>query len=236
LDSLHIIPDYLLFSYIEDFDNSCLNVFHSLSDSELSIETFNFYTSVAAVFSSKIEGEEIEMDSYIKHKRFGVKFLPDYTKKIDDLYDAYSFAQKGTLNISSIRDVHSLLTKHILVKENQGKFRKGLMYVVNSEGKIEYVAASPDKVEEQMLKFGEDLQVLLNANLSFEEVFFFASMIHLVFLKIHPFEEGNGRTARLLEKWFIASKLGKKAWFMSTEKYYYHKREEYYRNIRAIGL
>ncbi|WP_220392957.1 Fic family protein [Chitinophaga lutea] len=35
-------------------------------------------------------------------------------------------------------------------------------------------------------------------------------MIHLVFVKIHPRADGNGRSARLLEKWFLAVKLGKR--------------------------
>ena len=56
-------------------------------------------------------------------------------------------------------------------------------------------------------------------------------MIHLVFLKIHPFEDGNGRTARLLEKWFLAEKMGEKAWYIPSEQYYYQHLSEYYRNV-----
>jgi Fic family protein len=48
--------------------------------------------------------------------------------------------------------------------------------------------------------------------LSAEEVFYFASFIHLRFVHIHPFRDGNGRAARLIEKWFIAEKLGKQFW------------------------
>jgi hypothetical protein len=58
--------------------------------------------SVSSVFSSKIEGENIELDSYIKHKRYGVEFLPDYTKKIDDLYEAYTFAKANELNEKNV--------------------------------------------------------------------------------------------------------------------------------------
>ena len=72
--------------------------FDSLHDADISAGTFSFYTSVASVFSSKIEGEEMELDSYIKHKKFGIEFLPDYTKKIDDLYDAYWFAKTSPLD------------------------------------------------------------------------------------------------------------------------------------------
>ena len=61
-------------------------------------------------------------------------------------------------------------------------------------------------------------------------------MVHLVFVKIHPFNDGNGRTARLLEKWFLAQKLGEKAWFIQSEKNYYHQHQTYYKNLRALGL
>lgn len=87
-----------------------------------------------------------------------------------------------------------------------------------------------------MEKFFRDVDVLLAGDLSFAEVIYFASMIHLVFLKIHPWNDGNGRTARLLEKWFLAQKLEEKAWFIQNEKYYYENNQAYYNNIRAVGL
>jgi Fic family protein len=110
------------------------------------------------------------------------------------------------------------------------------MYVLTKDGKIEYVAASPDKVKPEMIKLYADIETLLATNLPFEEVFFYASLLHLVFVKIHPFEDGNGRTARLLEKWFIAQKLGAKAWFIESERHYYEQHQTYYSNIRRLGL
>lgn len=233
---LNIIPTNLLKQYLAAFDLSIKQDFENLNDSELSIDTFSFYTSVSAVFSSKIEGEPIELDSYIKHKRFDIEYLPDYTRKIDDLYDAYLFAQKNVLNQKNIESVHSQLTKHILKKLKQGKMRVSNMFVITKDGKIEYVAATPDKVESEMQRFYTDLDLLIKADLSFEETLFYASMLHLVFVKIHPFDDGNGRTARLLEKWFIAQKLGSKAWFVQSEKNYYDNHQTYYNNIRRLGL
>ncbi len=210
--------------------------FTQLSDSELSIETFSFYTSVSAVFSSKIEGENIDLDSYIKHKRFGAHFLPDYTRKIDDLYDAYLFAQKNKLTSDTLEKAHSQLTRHILQEAQRGRFRTSNMFVISKEGKIEYVAATPDSVKPEMGKLYKDLEILLATDLKFEEVFYFASMLHLVFVKIHPFEDGNGRTSRLLEKWFLAQKLGDKAWFLQSERMYYEQHQTYYDSIRKLGL
>lgn len=233
---LQIIPTYLLKPYKNSFNQSLQQKFELLHDSELSIETFSFYTSVSAVFSSKIEGENIELDSYIKHKRLGAHFLPDYTRKTDDLYDAYIFAQKNNLTAQTLEKAHALLTNHILQESHQGKFRTGNMFVITKDGKVEYVAAAPDAVRSEMKKLHEDLDQLLTAELTFEESFFFASMLHLVFVKIHPFEDGNGRTSRLLEKWFLAQKLGVRAWFIQSERNYYQQHQTYYNNIRRLGL
>ena len=57
-----------------------------------------------------------------------------------------------------------------------------------------------------------------------------------MFVKIHLFNDGNGRTGRLLEKWFLAQHLGYKAWFVDSERYYYKHHQAYYTNLRALGL
>lgn len=208
---LKLFPTDLIEQFKSRIAPSIKKVFDALNDNELSIESFSFYTSVSAVFSSKIEGEPIELDSYIKHKRFGIEYLPDYTRRIDDLYKAYLFAQKNEMTPKNIAIAHSQITKHILKKTQQGKTRVSNMFVLSKDGKIEYVAALPEMVKSELQRFYEDLELLLIANLTFEETLFYASMLHLVFVKIHPFEDGNGRTARLIEKWFLGQKLGEKA-------------------------
>lgn len=132
--------------------------------------------------------------------------------------------------------MHSLLARHIVSTNWLGKFRNQNMFVTTKDGCIEYVAATPFEVPSEMDKLYTDLEILLNTELTISETFFFASMIHLVFVKIHPWNDGNGRSGRLFEKWFLAQKLGNKAWFVQSEKYYYTQHETYYSNIRALGL
>ncbi|KGO85562.1 hypothetical protein Q765_15230 [Flavobacterium rivuli WB 3.3-2 = DSM 21788] len=234
--ALKIIPTALLEAYKKSFSTTVQQHFEELRESEISNENFSFYMSVSAVFSSKIEGEDIELDSFIKHKRLGVHYQPDYTQKIDDLYSAYEFAAAHVLTPENLLRAHALLTKNILHRSQQGTVRKGNMFVITDDGKMEYVAATPDKVAYEMQRLNDDIEVLLNSDLEFDEVLFYASMLHLVFVKIHPFEDGNGRTGRLLEKWFLAQKLGAKAWFIQSEKYYYNQHQTYYSNIRKLGL
>ncbi len=231
-----IISTELLEQYCKQVDKELQNNFDKLVDAEISTENFSFYNSVASVFSSKIEGENIELDSYIKHKKFGIKYLPDYTKKIDDLYSAYTFAKTNLLNKANLSEAHKLLSKHIVAKHQQGKFRTQNMYVTTPDGKIEYVATTPFEVKGEMEKIYHDIQLLLKTELTIQEVFFFASMIHLVFVKIHPWNDGNGRSGRLLEKWFLGQKLGDRSWFVPSERNYYEQHQTYYKNIRALGL
>jgi Fic family protein len=233
---LKIIPFHLLKEYAASFDDTTKTIFEGLQDSELSIDNFSFYTSVSAVFSSKIEGEAIELDSFIKHKRLGVEYTPDYTQKIYDLYSEYEFAKNNRLTAETLMQAHRLLTRNILHARHQGQFRKSNMFVMTDDGRIEYVAAAPEIVLPEMDKFYDDLELLLKMELNFKEVLFFASMLHLVFIKIHPLDDGNGRTARLMEKWFLSEKIGSKAWFIQSEKHYYNHHQIYYANIRKLGL
>lgn len=234
--TLEIVTDILLEEYVQSVTQDFLDQYNKLEDSELSIDTFSFFTSVSVVFSSKIEDEPIELDSYIKHKRFGIEFLPDYTRKIDDLYNAYQFAKSNPCTKNNIEEAHRMLTANILSKNKQGKERSSNMYVTSDDGRIEYVAVNPFDLGKEMNKFYSDLSQLLSANLSVQEVFYFASLLHLVFVKIHPFDDGNGRISRLIEKWFLAEKLGEKAWLIQSEKNYYLNHQTYYRNIRLLGF
>jgi len=233
---LQLLPMLLLEPYRQTVAAAALEKYAALEESELSVDAFSFYTSVSAVYSSKIEGEDIELDSYVKHKRFGIPFLPDHTQKIDDLYGAYQFAKSHSCDRTNLLEAHRMLTQHILPEGARGRVRTGNMYVTTASGKIEYVAASPYHVEAELEKLFADLAKLLQMELSLSEVFYFAAMLHLVFVKIHPFDDGNGRCARLFEKWFLAAKLGEKAWLIQSEKNYYNEHGMYYTNIRLLGL
>lgn len=235
MNNLQLIQLDLLTKYLAKVSNLQAK-FDALKEAEISTDTFSFYTSVASVFSSKIEGENIELDSYVKHKAMGVQFQPNYTRKIDDLYTAYTFAQANKLTSNNLREAHTLLSANILEVGKQGKFRNKNMYVTTNDGRIEYVAVSPFELQTEMDKWYSDVAYLLQQEMRIEEVFYYAAYLHLVFVKIHPWNDGNGRTARLIEKWFIAEKLGAKAWFLQSEKNYYLQYALYYSNLRRLGI
>ncbi|HPJ46133.1 MAG TPA: Fic family protein [Tenuifilaceae bacterium] len=233
---LKIIPLELLDSFMDLVDEDLINSLNEKPILEIPVDYFKFYTSVSSVYSSKIEGEEIDFDSYFKYKFLNVKFKPDFTKKADDLYNAYEFIFENPLNLENLKKAHSILSSNLLPEIEQGRIRNNPMFVINEKDQIEYVAAEPMIVMQEIEKFFYDIEILLNNTLSEKEIFYFASFIHLVFVKIHPFQDGNGRMARLIEKWFLKEKIGEKAVSVPLERYYYQNLKSYYSNIKKLGF
>lgn len=231
-----ILTSQLLDDFTKKTKDSPIDKLDRVEKIELPVDYFQFYKSVSSVYSSKIEGENIDFDSYFKHKFLNVKFRADYTRKADDLYAAYDFIDNHKLNLKNVQRAHSILSSKLLPKSQQGLIRTNPMFVINSEDKIEYVAARPEIVKIEMDKLFEDINLLIKKDLNPFEVFYYAAFIHLVFVKIHPFQDGNGRTARLMEKWFLIEKIGQIATSVQLEKNYYNNIKNYYLNIKKLGL
>ena len=231
-----ILTDRLFIDYKGKVIDSPLDKIDNLKKVEIPVDYFEFNKSVSSVYSSKIEGEDIDFDSYYKHKFLKVKFKPDYTRKADDLFSTYDFIDDNPLNLKNVRKAHSVLSANLLPKSQQGLIRTNPMFVINSDDQIDYVAASPKIVNQELDKLFHDIELLVANDLDAFEIFYYASLIHLVFVKIHPFQDGNGRTARLIEKWFLIEKMGRKAASVQLEKNYFKHLKEYYSNIKVLGL
>lgn len=191
-----ILTDILLDDYTKAVIESPLDKIEKSKKPEIPVNYFQFYKSVSTVYSSKIEGEDIDFDSFFKHKFLKVKFKPDYTRKADDLYSAYDFIENNCLTLENVKKAHSILSKNLLPKSQQGLIRSNPMFVINSDDKIDYVAASPEIVKSELDKLFHDIDILHRMELSAFEIFYYSSLLHLVFVKIHPFQDGNGRTSR----------------------------------------
>jgi Fic family protein len=235
MDFKILTPD-LLDRYTDAVKVSPLEKLNKIKKIDIPVDYFQFYKSVSSVYSSRIEGEDIDFDSYFKHRFLKVEFRSDYTRKADDLYAAYDFIDNHPINLKNIQQAHSIITANILPKSQQGLIRTNPMFVINSEDQIEYVAAPPEIVKTEIERLFHDIELLSHAELNPFEIFYYASQVHLVFVKIHPFQDGNGRIARLLEKWFLLSTIGQKAAAVQLEKNYYRQLKNYYLNIRKLGL
>ncbi len=205
--------------YIQSFDFGGQNI------------DLGYQTQASAVYSSNIEGNSIDLNSFMNYKLLKDKPKPQKElQEIEDLIEAYEFAQSEILNEKNLLTVHKLLSRKLVVSSLRGKYRIDKVGVFGESGLV-YLAVEEKFVGSIMKEFLLDIVALTKQKLTEAESFYFASFIHLRFAHIHPFRDGNGRTARLLEKWFLAKTLGENFWKISSEKYYKEHQAEYYKNI-----
>ena len=139
---LNIIVSDLYAEYERQVPIDLCAKFEALEESNISTESFSFYTSVSVMASSKIEGEKMEIDSYVKHKMLNIDYQPDLVQKPNDLYNAYLFAQKHDLTKKHFMQAHAILSRHLLAEAKQGYYRSGNMVVMeHNTGRIQYEAA-----------------------------------------------------------------------------------------------
>ena len=237
------MPELQLLSsaYFEDYKKSLKTnfkeAFRSIQLKPMDSDAFKYYNSIAVAYSSRIEGEKMEAEEYLKHKSLSIELSEYLVEKPNDLYEAYLFAQKEKLKFDNFFKVHSILSKSLLPKDQQGRMRFGQKAIsTKKDGKITYEACQASDIPTEFRKLFEDIDYLLKKELTLEESFYYASYIHLVFVKIHPFNDGNGRSARLLEKWFLSRKLDIAVWSINSEKYYHDHLSEYYKNLENVGF
>ncbi len=197
---------------------------------------FEYYILASSLYSSKIEGNTLDVNSFFRQRIDKETLKNKDVQEIENLAKAYQLAATLTPNKLNFLKAHGLLAKTLLPAKERGKTRTYQVGIRDAETmKPVYMAVEPKFVNAELHKLFADISILLKRKLSYKEVFYYASMIHLWIAAIHPFEDGNGRAARLLEKWFLVSKLGEAAWSIQSEKYYWDHRPEYYQNI-ALGF
>jgi Fic family protein len=224
--------------YLEEYSNSIGNKIPTLIEEfDFSEEriAFDYLTKSSAVYSSNIEGNSIDLNSYMNYELNKDKFKTGKEiAEIEDLIEAYEYAQTHNLQEGNLLKCHKIFSDTLLIRSKRGKYRVEQVGVFGKSG-LAYMAVEPQFVAQEMKLLFKEIDDLLENTLDESEVFYFASFIHLRFAHIHPFRDGNGRAARLLEKWFIAQKLGRKFWKIPSEEYYKKNQAKYYEFI-SLGV
>ncbi len=132
------------------------------------------------------------------------------------------------VDISLLKSLHFMMLKHDLSK-NPGQWRRGAVWVSNSENETVYEA--PDR---------ELLEPLLNELIehisdSAEPSMVKAAMGHLNLTLIHPFSDGNGRMARCLQTFLLASEGEPSPLFSSIEDYLGRNTAAYYEVLEEVA-
>lgn len=217
-------------TYKKQLQTDLVVLFHQLEKLDARLD-LGYLTQASAVFSSNIEGNSIDLNAFMNSMMAKENFKPQKElQEIKDLVEAYEFAQNNELNEANFLTSHQILSDSLLIQSKRGKYRNDRMGVFGSDGLV-YLAIEPEFVPEKMNELFKDIYSLLCQELTLEQLFYHATLIHLKFVHIHPFNDGNGRSARLLEKWFLSQKMNSRAWKIQSEKYYKEHLTDYYNAI-----
>lgn len=109
-----------------------------------------------------------------------------HAKAFDEII---KLSQNKTFTEADIKLLHKLFYENI-DNEKAGKYRTSQVIITGSDVEL----PKPEELDEKMHEFILQLPKL-KAELHPVE---YAAMVHIIFVNIHPFADGNGRVARLL--------------------------------------
>ena len=140
--------------------------------------------------------------------------------------------KEQVLDISMLLDVHQSITAHTLEKaEDEGRLRQtDDIYVVDAiTGSVAHTPPSHTEIE-KLLKDLFDF-----ANDKDDNVFIHpiikGIILHFMLAWIHPFTDGNGRTARSLVYWYMLKKDYWMTEFLSISRVIYKNKKRYERSF-----
>lgn len=121
---------------------------------------------------------------------------------------------------SFIRKLHSMIGDHLF--SQKGMYRREVSGIFNMAGVVVYMPPPPT----QILTLMDSLIEYIHNQNDFPLITAFVS--HLVFEKIHPFLDGNGRVGRALIPAILKCKKYTVSFPITLEEYLDAHREEYY--------
>jgi len=154
----------------------------------------------------------------------------NYLKVIDFIDEVYS-NEEMIIDLRTIRHIHRLTMEGIKEGYSPGEYRKVQNYVINSKtGEIIYTPPPANEVPILMMELvdwlrfeeAEELSPILKAGIA-----------HYQLVTIHPFLDGNGRTARALATLILYNQGYDTKKLFSLEEYYDKNPSGYYNALQS---
>ena len=179
MDKIHIDSDVLL--HMQETSLKFDEYFKKLSNYD---DEFVLYFWISLAY------EEIKNNHYVENHIFS-----RFDLSVRDL-----FFDRLNISHNRIHDIHKFIMKDQKNYDNAGSYRKTeveVSYIDNQVKEIFWYGVQPQDVK----KFMDDFTQVYKSNgvsVIDSNSFLKSELIHLLFIKIHPYTDGNGRTARYL--------------------------------------
>jgi len=176
--------------------------------------------------SLAIEANSLSFDQ-VKDIIDGKKVIgpQDEIQEVKNAYEAYKLIKMvNQYSIKDLKKVHGVMT--YLTVDESGDFRKGNEGVFDENGNCIHVCPPPEQVDELM----KQLFKWMENNNGIVHPLILSSVFHYEFVFIHPFKDGNGRTARLWQN-VILSNWEEIFEYVPIESQIKKYQDEYYSSI-----
>lgn len=148
------------------------------------------------------------------------------------------FFDSLTISHNRIRALHQFVTNN----EEEYNYRKIDAWVRTLRGNDETIywyGADPKDIKNFMDDF---IKIYKNKSMSAKDnnAFIKSSLVHLLFMRIHPFKDGNGRTARIIQSMKFTEAINKVYGYnlkispLHLSQSIYLNKQEYYKRLNNI--
>ena len=149
----------------------------------------------------------------------------DEIQEVKNAYEAYKWIREvDPYSIKDLKKIHGIMT--YLVVEDFGEFRKGNEGVFDEKGNCIHICPPPEQVDGLMNKLFD----WMKNNKDEVNPLILSSVFHYEYVFIHPFRDGNGRTARLWQN-IILSNWEEVFEYVPIESQIKKYQEDYYKAI-----
>ena len=173
----------------------------------------------SSLFSARIEGNPLDLSDLASKRR------EDAKREVFNIVEAVGFidthVRKGALKKEILCELHAFVLKNI--SPDAGSFRTEMSAIFNLAGFPVYMSPPPSAIS----KLLNNLFTYINSEKEkFPLIAAFVS--HLIFEKIHPFLDGNGRIGRLLVSTILKAKGWNFSFTVPFEEYIDTRKDAYY--------
>lgn len=177
----------------------------------------------SALYSARIEGNTLREET-LENNQADIQ-QREVFQLVDALRYARSMPQGSIITLDTLRHLHHLCMKDIHVEA--GKMRTSQNAIFDTGGAVIYLPPPPLTMRSDM----DQLVTYLRTPQEFPLIH--ALIAHLVFEKIHPFTDGNGRVGRLLILLVLQSYRVIWPYVIPLERTLERERSMYYHHLQS---
>ena len=197
--------------------------------------------SSTAIEGNSLSLEQVEALAAGKDVSATAKDKQEVLNYIEALEAIPALAEKLKIGISDILNIHKILTKNVMQSAaDSGSFRNRQVFVgkrvIDGAGLKEVVEYMPPKTKEVPGLVKEFLD-WLNLDKAREiNPVLLAGIVHYEIARIHPFIDGNGRTARALAMFILYVSGFDHRRIFALDDYYDRDRQAYYAALKTAQV